>query len=286
MSEGCIADQAREAAADDRALFGLTHAAFSRLRAPSSSASARNSACDHRSGRAGGPHRSTHSARFRGCSKCSSSCSGSSPSRARRGGDPVQLGARLLHSPHLGVVPAEERGEDDPEPAAVELVARVPVDAAADHELGLDRANRGLHERIIEPQQPERCGNRDQAGVEPALPEPRDEPPLHDAVAAHRRADRLRGLRGPVLLDETRGQPAVERSERRDMHPAPLLPPVEAGRLPAVGGISERQSARPEATARGRRRAAARGRRAPRPRRRSRRAAPPTTRRAPLARRP
>src|SRR6185295_17067744 len=39
MSEGCIADQAREAAADDRTLFGLTHAAFSRLRAPSSSAS-------------------------------------------------------------------------------------------------------------------------------------------------------------------------------------------------------------------------------------------------------
>ncbi len=242
VSEGCIADQAREAAADDRALFGLTHAAFSRPRTPSSSASARNSACDQRSGRAGGPHRSTHSARFRGCSKCVLELLGELPvAAARRGGDPVQLGARLLQSPHLRIVPAEERGEDDPEPAAIELVTRVPMDAAADHELGLDCANRGLHQRIIERQQPERCGNRDQAGVEPAFPEPGDEPPLHDAVAAHRRADRLRGLRGPVLLDETRGQPAVERSERRDMHPAPLLPPVEAGHLPAVGGISKRR---------------------------------------------
>src|SRR4029079_7749919 len=86
---------------------------------------------------------------------------------------PPELRARVVDPAAPRVVPAQEPGQQEPQAAAVELVAETAVDAVADHELGLDGAYGRLHQRIGRLQQPERGRNHDEARIESALAQPR-----------------------------------------------------------------------------------------------------------------
>src|SRR4029079_9563763 len=120
---------------------------------------------------------------------------------ARR--DPLELRARVVDPAAPRVVPAQEPGQQEPQAAAVELVAETAVDAVADHELGLDGAYGRLHQRIARLDQPERGRNHDEARIESALAQPRCKPSIYDAVPEHRGTDRLRRLVQQGALDHT-----------------------------------------------------------------------------------
>ena len=63
--------------------------------------------------------------------------------------DPLELRPRVVDSAGRRLVPAEQPGQQEPEAAAVEDVVGVPVHAAADHELGLDRAHGRFRDRVV-----------------------------------------------------------------------------------------------------------------------------------------